>query len=745
MKFAAAALVAPVLLYTAALAQTNPTPLPGTPQNAAPAAATPWTVPDALRAAFSAYAPQNPVWSPDGSYLTYLDSNNDLMSVKVSDAKVSVLVEDSKLQSIMNPHIDEKDRDHRSRYHTAEYHFSPDASHILFDAGGELWNYDLKTGTGVDLGSTGAGSGDDPKYAPTISAISYVKDHNIYVRNIAGGPELNLTNTHDPAIINGEVDWVYEEELDTRSNYFWSPDSKYLAYLQANETRVPQYPLVNWSEVHSTTEMQRYPQPGDPNPDVRIGVVSNSGGNTRWIKLPISGGNDYIPRFGWVDNHTLWIETLLRDHKHMTIYFADIHTGASHVALAMTDDKFFDESYDVRFLHKSPEFLLTSWADGHTHIYRYKYDASAPLSAEATLENEVEKGDYEVTAIAGVNEDGHTILYQSNEGDPRQQQVWAVQYDGSGKRQISSGTRYHEATVSPTGIYFVDQASDVTTPPTVSMCNVGGQCTAYWHAAPVKGHAVRAPEELVLKAADGTTTLYGTLLLPPGATNAASVPMINNPYGGPHAQTVDYRYGAGLLLDSVFADAGFAVLHVDNRGMGGRGRDFEQAAYRNFGPVQFADQSAAIDQVLAAHPQIDPKRLGWQGWSWGGTFTLYAMTHSDRFRAGVEGGPVTAWRNYDSIYTERYLGLPSENADLYKTFSVNNYAADLKGHVLMVHGTYDDNVHLENTMQFIHQLVEHDVPYDLRLYPGVTHSLGGYAEHLHFYQAMLHHFDTYLK
>jgi dipeptidyl-peptidase-4 len=469
------------------------------------------------------------------------------------------------------------------------------------------------------------------------------------------------------------------------------------------------------------------------------------GGNTRWIKLPLSPGNDYIPRFGWVDAHTLWIETLLRDHKHMTIYFADIRTGAARIALAMTDDKFFDESYDVRFLQESPEFLLTSWADGHTHIYRYKYSAANPMSAEATLENEVEKGDYEAEDILGVNEAAQKILYASNEGDPRQHQIWQVNYDGTGKRQLSQSHGFHQATVAPGGVNFVDEASDTTTPPTMSMCSTAGLCSVYWHAAPVTGHVVRAPEDLVLKAADGTTTLYGTLLLPAGATSAASVPMINNPYGGPHAQTVDYRYGAALFLDNVMADAGFAVLHVDNRGMGSRGRDFAQAAYRNFGPVQFSDQMAAIDQVLASHPQIDPKRLGWQGWSWGGTFTLYAMTHSNRFRAGVEGGPVTDWRNYDSIYTERYMGLPSENADIYKTFSVNNFAADLKGHVMMVHGTYDDNVHLENTMQFIHELVEHDVPYDLRLYPGVTHSLGGYVEHLHYYQAMMQHFATYLK
>lgn len=742
MKMSAFLLLSLPVLAVSSFAQSTPA---NAAQAGEPASGEkPWTISDAIRAFGSLQTPSAPVWSPDGNRLTYLGDNGDLLSVDPSTTKVSVLVSAEKLESVMNPKIKEKDRDHRSRYHTANYNFSPNSSHVLFDSGGDLWNYDLRTATGVNLGNTGAGSGDDPKFAPTAPMVSYVKDHNLFVRNIAGGKEINLTNTHDAAIINGEVDWVYEEELDTRSNYFWAPDSKNLAYLQANETKVSIYPLVDFLPTHATTDQQRYPQPGDPNPDVRIGVVSSSGGVIHWMKAPISAGNDYIPRFGWVNDHTLWIETLQRDHKHLNLYFADARSGAVRLVLPQTDDKFFDESYDVLFLKKSAEFLITSWQDGHTHIYRYSYDAANPMAANATLQNEVEKGAYEVEEVEGVNEDKKTILYQSNEGDPREHQIWSVQYDGTKKHQVSTAHGFNHATVSPGGVYFADEASDVMVPPSMSLCNAGGTCNQYWKAMPVEGHALRAPEQLVLNAADGSA-IYGSLLMPANAAGAATVPMINYPYGGPHAQTVDDRYNGELFLDSVFAEHGFAVLHVDNRGMGARGRDFADVAYRNFEPPQFADQMVAIDQVLAAHPQLDPKRLGWWGWSWGGTFTLYAMTHSDRFRAGVEGGPVTDWRNYDSIYTERYLGLPAENAELYKQFSVVNNAGDLKGHVLMVHGTGDDNVHIANTMQFIEQLEQHDVPYDMLIYPGVTHSLGGYTEHLHYYQGALAHFETYLK
>jgi dipeptidyl-peptidase-4 len=223
------------------------------------------------------------------------------------------------------------------------------------------------------------------------------------------------------------------------------------------------------------------------------------------------------------------------------------------------------------------------------------------------------------------------------------------------------------------------------------------------------------------------------------------VPLIVNPYGGPGVQTVTDRWGDALLFDEVLAQNGFAVLHADNRGMGMRGRDFAQAAYHNFGPVQLEDQLAVVDAALAKYPQLDSKRLGWWGWSWGGTFTLYSLSHSDRFRAGVSVAPVTNWRNYDSIYTERYLGQPSDNASGYNDFSVANTASSLKGHLLLVQGTSDDNVHIENVVQYVQKLIDAQLPYDLQLYPRKTHSIAGPDVRVHLFNRILNHFETYLK
>ncbi|HYK35399.1 S9 family peptidase [Alloacidobacterium sp.] len=704
-----------------------------------------WTVADIYgNGNLSERGPGEMTWAPDASRAIYIGDHGDLMQLDAATAKTSKLLDHEKLAPIMNVQLSEKDRDHRARYNEPDYIWTPNSKDLLFDTNGTLWVYHLENGTGVEIGRTGQGSGDDPKFSPNGQFISYLHDHNLYVGRPAT-PASAVTNTHEPTLLNGEVDWVYLEELDVRSNYFWSPDSKQLAYLQMNEAAVPQYPIVDWIPTHAGIDEQRYPQPGDPNPGVRVGVVSANGGKTNWMKVPMDEGSDYIPRFGWINPHVVWIEVLTRDHKHLNLYFADAHTGDSRLVLAQSDDKFFDAVYDVNFFADG-QFLITSWRDGHTHIYYYTYNKENPLDGPAQPVRQLENGDYEVGAIESIEEKTNTVYYTSNEGDPQQSQVWSVKLDGSGKQRISKAEGVHRPSFAEGSSVFLDRYSDRATPSTISLCHGDTLCQRIWHAGPPKGYDLVQPEVLHLQAADGKTMLYASLLLPPGMTSPASVPLINNPYGGPHAQTVrDSWGGASYYFDLLLAQHGFAVLHVDNRGMGGRGRDFEQAAYRNFGPVQLSDQMAAIDQVLEKYPQLDKNRLGWWGWSWGGTFTLNAMSHSDRIRAGVSVAPVTDFRNYDSIYTERYLGLPEQNADAYKAASVQESAKNLKGHLLLVHGTGDDNVHFANSIQYIQKLIDAKIQYDFQPYPRKTHSIAGPVAHTHLFDRILWHFETYLK
>jgi dipeptidyl-peptidase-4 len=685
--------------------------------------------------------PAGLTWSTDGKHLTYIDGG-ELVDLDPGTGKPHVLVSRAKLAALIVGKESERDRDHRERYGMASYVWAPDSTHLMFDSAGRLWIYDLRNGTGIEIGFTGTGSGEDPKFSPDGKSISFIRDNSLAVLRLreVGTPTIAVAQSTKMSILNGKVDWVYEEELETRSNYFWSPDSKALAYLQMDETEVPQYPIEDWLPTHALVDGQRYPQPGDPNPDVRVGVVSAAGGKTTWVKLPIQANQDYIPRFGWADHHTLWIETLTRDHKHRAIYLADTETGQSHQVLDLTDDKFVDDNYNVWV--DNGRIVLSNWNDGHNHLYLYSFDKEHLGSTTAKLEKQLTSGDFEVRAVYHVDFEGKYVDFASNEGDPLEQQLWRVSFDGD-RKQLSTGAGFHSGDFAPAGGAFVDRQSARLNPPTLRLCLAADKCNVFWQTRALEALHLRAPEQLQVKAHDGTT-LFATLLLPE-STSTTSVPLIVNPYGGPGSPTVTNAWSGGLLFDELLAQHGFAVLHTDNRGMGGRGRAFQQAAYHNFGPVQLEDQLTVVDTALEQYPQLDSKRLGWWGWSWGGTFTLYAMTHSDRVRAGISVAPVTDWRDYDSIYTERYLNEPADFASGYKDFSVVNSVANLKGRLLLVVGTGDDNVHIENTVQFVQKLIEADIPYDLQIYPGKTHAISGADARTHLYNRILAQFEMYLK
>jgi dipeptidyl-peptidase-4 len=706
-------------------------------------AAKPVTVEQLYRLQQATEPPQTVAWSPDGTRLSYINDDGELVAVQGGSGTSEVLINHDRMKAINEAPTSEHDLNNRTRYKQASYMWVPDSKHLLFDSNGQLWFYDLGNKTGLQIASTGSGSGDDPKFSPDGAYLSYIRDHNLYVNKLKDTKDsYRLTDSVSNNLLDGEVDWVYEEELDVRSNYFWAPDSRHVAYLQTNESSVPEYPIEDWIPTHATVDRQHYPQPGDPNPTVRIGLVGPTGGHTKWVNVPIESGADYIPRFGWLNAKTLWIETLTRDHKKLALYFYDLSTDTLKLTFTATDDKFLDESYDVTFF--ASNFLITGWRDGHNHIYLYSFDGGNPTASAASLVKQLTSGDWEVADIVGVDQVTHTVYYTSNEGDPRQQQIWAVGLDGGGKHQVSRSGEWHIPLFSPNTNFFADTVSSTTTPPVINLCRHQTECSTIWKSPPLD-ITIAQPLPLQLKAADGATTLYGQLALPPGLTAAASVPLIVNPYGGPHAQTVSGKWDArDRLFDQLLLQSGFAVLRVDNRGMGGRGRSFAQAAYHNFGPVQLGDQIAALDQTLLNYPQLDPKRLGWWGWSWGGTFTLYAMTHSDRFRAGVSVAPVTDWQNYDSIYTERYLGLPGSAAEWYRDDSVINSVPSLKGRLLLVQGTGDDNVHMENTIQIIQKFIDNDLAYDLQLYPRKAHGIDGAEATTHLYTRIQNHFQTWL-
>ncbi len=694
--------------------------------------------------------PENMEWSPDGTRLSFLqpDENgkSQLWSVDTTTGDKRVLVSAEKLASLVpdsNRAVNERERERRNRYHVATYIWAPDSKHLIFDSQGQLWLYDLATQTAIQFTSAPDAS-IDPKFSPDGTHVAYVRKHNLYVRTANGKTEKQLTKDKDDNFFNGDIDWVYAEELAVRSNYFWSPDSREIVFLHMNETNVPVYPITDWLPTHPAVDNQKYPKVGDPNPVVKLGVVEADKDKVRWISLT-SDEDTYIPRFGWLREGWIWAEVLNRAQDKMDLYFVDAKTGNSRIVLTeKTPDAWIDfEHVEVRFLNSSPRFLWPSWRDGNMHLYLYSYDQQNPLSGDAKLERQLEQGDYEVLGIEGVDEAAGTVYFLADKDDPRQRQIFSVQLDGSGFKALTSEEGQHTGNFSTDTKHYTHTYSGPHASQRISLCDVGGACHDASRARDqIAEYGLRAPQYLEFKAEDGAK-LYGRLLLPPEAPAAGKIPVIIHIYGGPGAQMV--LKNVPDPFDEILARKGFAIFAVDNRGTPGRDRKFQTAIRHEFGAIELKDQLTALDQLLAEFPQLDKDRVAIWGWSNGGSMTLYAMTHSDRFRAGVAVAPVTNQANYDSIYTERYMGLLKENKDAYEQSDVTKSAGNLHGALLLAHGMSDDNVHFQNSVQMINALINAGKQFRLMIYPNKTHSISGRDARVHIYTMILEHFERELK
>ena len=689
-------------------------------------------------------APETIKWSPDGTKVSFLERDDagehgELWYVDAATGEKKLLASETKLSQLAPPPSkvrDEREKERMTRYHVAAYTWSPDSKHLLFDALGQLWYYSLDTGTAVQLTSSPDPS-EDPKFSPDGKRLAYVRKHNLYVHSVAEGEgERPITREEkekekdkdrdrdkDDTILNGEVDWVYAEELAVRSNYFWSPEGHEILFLQMDETRVPTYPITDWLPTHPRVEQEKYPKVGDPNPSVRLGVVSSHGGKVRWIKLT-DDDDTYVPRFGWIREDWAWAEVLNRKQDAMDLYFIDAKSGKSRKVLTESaPDAWVNVNDDFRILKSGDHFLWTSWRDGHTHIYLYSFNGSDPAGAEAKLERQLESGDYEVIGVNGVDDTSSTVFFTANKDDPRQEKIFSVKLDGSDMQSLSSEGNY-TAVFADGAKHFVVTHSATLRPPRISVCAPGGACHKIWESRSLADYNPIAPQPLEFKADDGTV-LYGFLILPRNANATQKIPLIVHIYGGPAGQTVQNAWGGtNELFHQILANEGFAIFSVDNRGTPNRGKKFSAATRFQSGGIELKDQLTALDQLYAQFPQLDRSRTGIWGWSNGGSMTLYALTHSERFKAGISVAPVTNWHDYDSIYTERYMGLLKDHAAGYDD-SIVSAAINLHGSLLLVHGTSDDNVHLQNTIQMTDALIRAQKQFRLMVYPNKTHGIAG--------------------
>jgi dipeptidyl-peptidase-4 len=703
-------------------------------------------------------APETIQWSPDGAKVSFVQRDDagehgELWYVDVATGEKKILASEGKLSQLAPPASkikDEREKERVTRYHVAAYMWSPDSKHLLFDAQGQLWYYSLDTGTAVQLTSSPDPS-EDPKFSPDGKRLSYVRKHNLYVHPVSGEEGERALTREDrdkdrdkdkdcdrdksDTLLNGEVDWVYAEELAVRSNYFWSPEGKDILFLQMDEARVPTYPITDWLPTHPRVDQEKYPKAGDPNPTVRLGVVGSGGGKVRWLKVT-DDDDSYVPRFGWIREGWAWAEVLNRKQDVLDLYFIEAKSGKSRKVLTESSpNAWVNVNDDFRILKSGSQFLWTSWRDGHTHIYLYSFNSQDPAAADAKLERQLESGDYEVIAISGVEEASGAVFFTANKDDPRQENIFSVKLDGSGLRAVSSADGNNAANFSDDGKHFVETHSATLSPPRISLCTPGAVCQKIWEGRSIAAYDP-LPEKLLQFKADDGTVLYGYLILPRNADPGRKIPLIVHVYGGPAGQTVQNAWGgSNALFHQILANEGFAIFSVDNRGTPNRGRSFSAAIRLQSGPVELKDQLTALDQLYAQFPQLDSARTAIWGWSNGGSMTLYALTHSDRFKAGISVAPVTSWRDYDSIYTERYMGLLKDNASGYDD-SIVSAASSLHGSLLLVHGTSDDNVHFQNTVQMADALIKAGKQFRLMVYPNKTHGIAGPATRIQLFHMM---------
>jgi dipeptidyl-peptidase 4 len=664
-------------------------------------------------------------WAPDGKRLTFLDvkrmgkdAKTELWALDVTSGERSVLISSEKLETIFPaPPSRQSQATGAGRHAPSQYQWAPNDDALLFEGPNALVWFDLKTQAGRVLVS-GKDELTDVKISPDSKYVSFVRDHNLWLVSTADGRERAFTTGGTEKVRKGELDWVYPEELEIYSAYWWAPDSSAIAYLEMDETKVTQFSLVNFESYTGEAELQRYPVAGGANPVVRVFVASLSGGEPR--AMDIGAETDiYIPRVNWLpDSRRLCIQRLNRDQNVLDLLLADAATGKSSTLLTEKDQYWINISDDLRFLKDGKRFLWSSEGTGDRHLYLYGLDGKQ--IAQLT------KGDWEISRVDGIDEAKGIIYFSSTEKSPIEQHLYCVGLDGTGFARITKEDGMHSVSLSPSANFFVDTYSNALTPPRQDLYRTDGtkaaalnenkvEELAQYHLSPVEFSTV--------KARDGVS-LNCFLIKPPYFDPAKKYPVIVYTYGGPHAEVVVNAWGGpDFLWHEMMAQKGYIIFALDNRGSAGRGHVFEESIHYHFGGPELSDQRDGV-AWLQQQPWVDPQRIGIWGWSYGGHMTLHAMFEaSDLFKVGFAGGPVTDWHYYDSIYTERYMGLPQQHESEYKQSSPLTHVENFKGKLLIAQGTGDDNVHYSNTLALIDDLIAHGKYVEVIAAPGRGHGV----------------------
>ncbi len=640
------------------------------------------------------------------------------------------------------------------------YAWSPDDKRLLiftntkkvwrYNTRGDYWTLDLATGKLRKLGGDAKPSTlMFAKFSPDGSKVAYVRENNLYSEDVVTGKITQLTFDGSNTVINGTFDWVYEEEFDCRDGFRWSPDSKSLAYWQLDAEGIGIFYMINNTDsVYSKIIPVQYPKAGEKNSACRVGIVSADGGATVWMKMEGDSRTDYyIPRMEWAGtSDALVMRHINRLQNTVQLMIGNAKTGATQTILTDKDNAWVDIDDEFKVLDAGKGFLLISERDGWRHVYRVSRDGK-----NLTL---LTPGNFDVVNVLLADEKDHWLYYIASPDNPAQRFLFRMKMDGKGKAEklTTAKSGWHSYDISPNAKYAIHTFSTADEPATIELVSLPKHKTlrVLQDNAEMKKNLAelkRRPTEFFRVPNSSGLPLDGWIIKPFDFDSTKKYPLLMFVYGEPAGQTVMDKWGYDdYLWHQMLAQQGYIVASIDNRGTPApRGREWRKCIYRNLGYTGPIDQADAVREIRKWN-FIDSNRIGIWGWSGGGASTLQAMfRYPELYQVGMCVSPVTDQHNYDNIYTERYMGLPKDNKDDYIRTSPIIYAQNLRGHLLLVHGTGDDNVHYQNTEMLINELVKAGRPFDMMAYPNRTHAISeGEGTTMHLRSLLTRYLNTHL-
>ncbi|MGA9772878.1 MAG: S9 family peptidase [Blastocatellia bacterium] len=668
---------------------------------------------------FSGSPPTGLRWLDDGAH--YLQSRQrQLMRVNAMTGEAAPFFDTAKMESAL-ARAGMSTEDANRLAHRSSYLMNDARSAALINHAKDLFYYEF----GSDKATRLTNNSDEEvgeEFSPDSRTVSFIRSNNIHVIDLATGRERALTTDGAGKILNGQLDWVYQEELYGRGNfkgYWWSPDSSRITYLRFDETPVHEFTIVDHIPHLQEVEKESYPKAGDPNPVVRLGVISATGGTTQWVDTAkYEGVEPLIVRVGWnPDGKRVVYEIQNREQTWLDLNYADPANGKSQTILRETSRAWIDvDNVEEPVWLKDGSFLIFSERTGWKHLYHY--------SADGKLIRQITDGKWEARTLHGVDEANGFVYFSGTEHSHIAMHAYRIKLDGTGLTRLTQTEGNHAANFNPAFTLFIDTWSDVNTPSQVRLFKSDGTLARVIdenRVEALKQYKLGKTELLQVKTRDGFV-MEAMMIKPPDFDPSKKYPVFEFTYGGPHAPQVRNSWGGSVYMwHQLLAQKGYIIWVLDNRTASGKGAESAWPLYRNFGELELRDLEDGVSW-LKNQPYVDGSRIGIWGWSFGGFMTSYALTHSKSFRIGIAGGTVADWRLYDTIYTERFMATPQNNPEGYKKGPLAA-AKDLSGKLLLIHGMIDDNVHMQNTIQFAYELQKAGKPFQLMLYPKSRHGV----------------------